>query len=556
MPRKWSEDVIVGELRAMKARGEPINPYHIEKTRRDLCGGCVLVYGSVGKALIAAGFSPDVFYSKVPYRPRWAVLKAIKERHALGLDMSPSVVNAEASWLYQAGCHRCGSWEDALKQSGIDPDDVYKRKPFCQMSDDSLLKRLRRLHQKGISLTYSSLRKESRVMLKVIVGRFGGLAKALELARLPVPVDTAKDQVMSKEDMLERIREIGGAGMEIEGSLSQRFPRELINASIKYCGNVSKAVKEAGVTHVRLPLAPLDASTRVLKKKYRWTHNRVKECIQFRKEHGYVLDSASVSDEYPGLVRAAILLHKTWDKALVAAGIDPRTVKVGMRRNPYPDIDAVVTAIKRRRLEGKPINPKAVAEDNPILYAAAYRHLKERGWEKAILAAGYAPIKVYAARSCTREDLLAELRERRDSGLPLNVAAMLEEKSAARLYMRILRVFTHYHVAIAAIGLDYEKEVIKVRRWKSPEQVLDAIRELERAGVRLNNNNIFRNFRRIHNAGRYYFTYWSAAVEAAGIRYADHSLVHSTKAWRRRLSAEDKAAIRTNRTVRIKPQEK
>ena len=127
-----------------------------------------------------------------------------------------------------------------------------------------------------------------------------------------------------------------------------------------------------------------------------------------------------LQDNYPHLYDQGVWIFGDWDNALLAAGFDPR--KMRMRR--LWDQEKVINGIRGMREKNLPLYARYVIKNHGTLFSSAQRQFGP--WSKALRAAGVTkrqvPKKVYRSRlttlralrdameRCSKEDIPQTLR--------------------------------------------------------------------------------------------------------------------------------------------------
>jgi hypothetical protein len=152
-----------------------------------------------------------------------------------------------------------------------------------------------------------------------------------------------------------------------------RDHQDLLAAANYHFGRWSAAVTAAGVDYAgevrRIP---------------RWTPEKVIEAIREAHRRGDDLCWTNVTKDrrYSALAYAAIRDNRfgSWDAALEAAGL----VASQVRRYEAWSEERILRLIKERARGGKPLNSKAMQDDDSKLFNAALNYFG--GWDKALEA--------------------------------------------------------------------------------------------------------------------------------------------------------------------------
>lgn len=205
-----------------------------------------------------------------------AVLKAILAREAQGLPLNRVAVSKDDPRLHQQIVRLYGVWDEAMRAAGIDPRRVRRHRRW------------------------------------------------------------------SRKAVIERIQQRHAEALPVSGSAVQRSESRLANAAYRYFDSWADALAAAGIEPYRRR-APT------------WTCERVIEAIQQRHRQGAPLNHAAVRSH--SLSRAAVTLFGSWDAALQQAGIDPAAVR--RYRKPWTR-DELLEELRRKHAAGEPLNAKDV----------------------------------------------------------------------------------------------------------------------------------------------------------------------------------------------------
>lgn len=126
--RKWDRHNIIQAIHERRRQGKPINSQAVRKDNLPLWMAAVTHIGSWRRALAAANVDVD----EVSIRRRWTrerVIQEIKRRRSDGQPLNPGSVQSDDPGFWGASKRIFGSWSRALRAAGIDPTEVYVRRP-------------------------------------------------------------------------------------------------------------------------------------------------------------------------------------------------------------------------------------------------------------------------------------------------------------------------------------------------------------------------------------------------------------------------------------------
>ena len=390
---------------------------------------------------------------------REKVVEAIRRRQQDQLPMT-SVWREDRS-LYAAAKKFFGSWQGALLAVGVPGARAFRR-----WSRQRVIAALRDRQQRGAAL--SRTWREDRHLYDAAARRFSSWPQALLAAGFTPTV--APKRTWTKPEVIDAIRDRHGRGLPMTG-MANRDP-SLGNAAVRHFGTWHKALRAAGVD-VRQPKS--------------WSRESVIEAIHALYRRGLLMSTLDQHD--PSLVTAAYRRFGSWEKAVLAAGFQPKARRKWTRERVIQEIQNW-----HRGRSGT-----SVWTDDVGLGGAAARYFG--GWRAALRAAGIRPRQ----RIWSRELVLKELRAWHRG--PRKAALSSEDKG---LFAAVKKFFGTYENALLAAGLE-----LPPRDW-SKQQVIEAIQDRHIKGQPLGGREASKDTE-IFSAATRRFGSWRKAVQAAGV---------------------------------------
>jgi hypothetical protein len=133
-------------------------------------------------------------------------------------------------------------------------------------------------------------------------------------------------------------------------------------------------------------------------------------------KQGKSVFAGDLQDKHPYLYNQGVWIFGDWDKALRAAGFDPKR----MRMRTFWDQDSIIKEIRGMRDQTLPLYPNYVMKNRANLFSGALRHFGS--WSKALLAVGIskkqAPTSVYKSRPGILRELRDVLETRSKDDIP------------------------------------------------------------------------------------------------------------------------------------------
>ena len=242
----------------------------------------------------------------------------------------------------------------------------------------------------------------------------------------------------SKEKIVKRIKALFNKGEDLSYNRMARRQQGLLAAANYHFGSWGEAVNATGINYAR-DVRKIPKSTR----------DRIIAAIQEAHRVGDDLSWTSVTKnrKYSALAYAAIRANQfgSWDEALGAAGLSAARV----RRYEAWDEEKIIRRIKERWRRGRPLNSKAMQDQDSKLFNAALNYFG--GWDKALEAAGIAPEAVYKRRRWSIDIIKQEIKALNRAGEDLAAPNMRQNHSS--LYSAACKYFGTWTGAREACGI-------------------------------------------------------------------------------------------------------
>lgn len=495
----WSRERVVEAIKARLSRGLPVNSKAVQRTDSALDWAGRKFFGSWEDALRAAGVDVENMLGR---RIRWtkeSVLDAIRSRAKRGLKLNHGKAGSSLS---QAAKKLFGSWDQALKAAGIDPNSVRRSRVWTKAL---VLERITQRRSKRQPLNVTALDDSGAGMLiRAATKLFGSWDEALRAAGVdPSEVRLRGSGVSWSKPLVVREirkRKARGEPLNSRGIRQDEFGNQIFQSGSRLFGSWDAALRAAG----------LDPE-QVKKRKAVWSRTEVLEAIRERQGRGLPLNQAANA----ALSMVAKRVFGSWDAALHAAGIDPLAVR---RLKPTMTRREVARALKERAAAGLPVNARKLQEEGEYrLYKSAV--IAFDTFDAALRAAGFDPKRVRPRfRGWDKGTVIAAIRARAKSGAPMNAAAVQSDKTGgSSLFVAAARLLGPWSEALEAAGLDAES----VRRTRKPWTRADVVEELRRRhslGQEMTSSAIARNGGgSLVGVSYRFFKSWGAALRAAGI---------------------------------------
>ncbi len=218
------------------------------------------------------------------------------------------------------------------------------------------------------------------------------------------------------------------------------------------------------------------------------------------------------------LYEAACEQFGTWETALQYAGVGTRRLRAasGCR------VDEIIETIRRLCLFGYNLSARHNRRRDHRLYAAALRHFGT--WREALLAAGIDPAHVRLrsqVRQISKQKIIRVLQRRHRAELSLVWSDVCLENRVVAQAAR--RVFGGWGKALAAAGIEMQRQRTPRRRKWDRGQIIAEIQDRHRQGKSLTRKAVEKDFAALLYAAGRYFGKWRTALEAAGLAGEDRA---------------------------------
>ena len=249
---------------------------------------------------------------------------------------------------------------------------------------------------------------------------------------------------------------------------------------------------------------------------HEWNKARVIKELVALYDKGHEMREKEIRGIDGELVRAAYRHYGSWVKALTAASIEPCYIP----RTRWTE-ELVLRELTRMMASGESMKAVDVNRNNQKLYRAAGKLFGSYPEAVESLGVDYGAIGV--ARRWSEERIKSEISRLFREGNPMNAGWMRENENA--LHLAAQKRYGNWEAALAAVGIKDYGKIRRQEKW-TPEIVTDRIREMYKAGERLDAAYVMEKDRRLVYAGERHFGTWREAVKAAGL---DYGKVHIDK---------------------------
>ena len=258
--RWWTRQDVIEEVRRRRRAGEPLSSAHVERHASPLYGAMIRRFGSVAKALRAAGIDPQEV--KAPWPLVWPTERIVNEvrqfydqwwaTHPRTEPPRPRLSGANAG-LANAARARFGSMGAALKAAGID-DPTYR--PPAKWAKERIVAALRKVRRPAGALTFTLVVRSDPRLPGAAARHFGSLRAGAAAAGLAYEIQPSAGRRemrhWTEQVVLKTLKDLHRDGQDLRHRAVRETRQPLFWAAQHYFGTYANAVKAAGVDYWKM----------------------------------------------------------------------------------------------------------------------------------------------------------------------------------------------------------------------------------------------------------------------------------------------------------------
>jgi len=256
-PGYWqNEENILKEIKKLYESGLDMHYQSLrERYMFPLLSASESYLGGWYKACKKAGIPEETYYTKTP-KDTWtqeSIIAEIKRIQKAGGDLSDAANRQNRRGPYRSVIKFYGSWSEALKASGMDPQKICRQHIIGFWTDERIIGTIKDLAQRGIPISsrYASL---NYLDLHAAASkRFKGWGAAVKAAGFDYDSIRRQHKEYTKEELLAIMREHYEKGLPLDLSSF----REIRGASVfgiirKRFGTYEHAITELGLDYTKI----------------------------------------------------------------------------------------------------------------------------------------------------------------------------------------------------------------------------------------------------------------------------------------------------------------
>jgi hypothetical protein len=515
--RIWDENTVVAAIRSEVIARNEISYYATFKRVPSLLRAGQRIFGSWRKAIEAAGFN----YDDIKKYRTWSkerVIAVIQAHANEGHDLSWRYTSTELDpSLAAAALDYFDDWHKALEAAALNPELIARYKRWSLESIEEEL----RLHvEEEAGVEYSSIKNKHHDMIAAtyrrkvsfadfrnsVVGKPRKSIKELTIINKSDKKNNENKSSVRKDWsnqlVIEAIKKRANENKSLCYKSVLNEDKSLLRAGERYFGKWSIAVEKAGYRYDSIRL------------RKNWDKIKVTDRIKYWKDleenlnYSYVLQKLDAD-----LVAAATKKTRfnSWDKALIAAGVDPAETKLYKMWT----IGKVMLRLSNLREDGIELKFEVLKKYSPDLLAAVYYHIGSL--PKAIKMLNQLDIQTMKVKEIVDEDALFKLKQHNINDVNYGEAASFDDSSNDVDSKPVKPLIEEKNLGNNTRQKTKNKPT--ERKCWNRQLVIDAINKRANENKPLCYKSILDEDKSLLSAGERYFGKWSIAVDKAGYFY-------------------------------------
>jgi hypothetical protein len=334
--------------------------------------------GGWRSALKALGYDYRQFCRE---RPKWSaqlVIRCILEREAAGLTMRAGDVLREDRNLLGAAERYFGSWRQALRASGIDPEAISRMREWTALR---VTQEIRRMGSRGAPLSCKASQRTDTGLIAAAYAIYGSWDNALLASGYDPAAVRCRLPAWTRSTIVRAIQDRANAGLPVNSG--KMAPSSATIAAYRLFGSWDAALKAAGAFHLITKPQP-------------WSKELIVKRVVEHHRHGKPLNATAVREYDKALTMAAWRYFGPWCRVLRAAGFDPDDIRL---HRPQWTAEAILKTIRKQAAAGEPLGSHSFT---PASLVNAARRLFG-GWPEALAAAGVRAMAASSSRKTRKK---------------------------------------------------------------------------------------------------------------------------------------------------------
>ncbi|WP_462411401.1 hypothetical protein [Neobacillus sp. Marseille-QA0830] len=304
---KWSNEKIINELK----KNQDKKIIEILKQYKNLYDAAAKYFGSFENAVRAAGLDYEKMRTDTSKFTKDELIHKLKDSYRKGEQVNDAAFRKNHKEYYHGFSSYFSSYKDFVEAAGLNYDEISLKKANGYWTGHRVISDIKQLKKEDFDLSMSHVSKNNGDLYAAAQKYFGNWEEALKRAGISYE-DFRKVQRWNKELVLEKLKTFSKKENPNENNIRKKNPA-LMKAIRRYYGELKTALELIGIEYDNI---------RLTKEKGYWSKEKVIQTIQEYHENDFPLNSMYAKKYYSGMYTTAGNLFGSWEKAVIASGIN------------------------------------------------------------------------------------------------------------------------------------------------------------------------------------------------------------------------------------------
>jgi hypothetical protein len=236
-----------------------------------------------------------------------------------GIPLNAKFIDSYNGSLRTAAKRIYGTWENAIKEAGLNYDEIKKTK---ERNKENVIAELLEIYNSGSPINQNSLISDNIALFSACVAQFGDYKTAVESCGLNYET-IKKQESWNKEKVINILKNMQENNIPLNASHIQKENTHLYSAMYRLFGSFRKAIAASGLNY-----------NEIMKVKH-WTKDEIISSLLLRYKHGLPLNSTTLEKENESLYTACRNFFGSYEQAINSANINYLEVREDIKMINY-----------------------------------------------------------------------------------------------------------------------------------------------------------------------------------------------------------------------------
>ena len=349
---RWNKEKILEEIKKFHESGESLHTRNVQRKYNPLLKAAKRYYSTWEAAVSLAGFNYEEIkkkgreegsklisqYAQSRYtneifiaEQREKILKEIEVLYRENNMLTYMDIRKNNSGLISRMIKYFGSIANAMREAGINYDDIKKQKAIRKWTLDKIKSEILSIKENGEPLNVNYIIANHRQLYRATVSHLESWGNALGIVGIDYQkikrevIERGKENsiLYTKEYVIKELINMKRMGLILSQKYVLEYNSALIDACYNRFGSLKHAIEIAGFNYEEeLGLAREEWLKRQRDVQLKWTEEKVIEKIIMLSDKGIPLSKSYMQNNYQSLYDGANNRFGSWGKAVASAGLN------------------------------------------------------------------------------------------------------------------------------------------------------------------------------------------------------------------------------------------